>query len=239
MKAIKSHDLKNAVDALLAGKPVSVPTTRSWLLDQVGREAEGCGNAWRNAMPSRSPSSQSTSQAWPSFRETRQKKLLLVNLWATWCGPCVSELPELVTMNRMYRGRNFQFVTISMDDIGKRDEALKVLGENHVAATNFILSEDGRDSFAEKSIRIARPSAVYAPDSARRQDHLSQDGRHRADRGQAGHRRLPGTNREVKQWTKTFSSTPPERPEDSCSIIRETMDDDIRNRATRSRPRCW
>ncbi len=77
------------------------------------------------------------------------KKLLLVNLWATWCGPCVAELPELVTMNRMYRGRNFQLVTISLDDVAKQEEALKVLKENHVAATNFILSADDRDTFAE------------------------------------------------------------------------------------------
>ena len=77
------------------------------------------------------------------------KKLLLVNLWATWCGPCVAELPELVTMNRMYRSRNFQLVTISLDDVGKREEALKVLKENHVAATNYILNEDNRDAFAE------------------------------------------------------------------------------------------
>lgn len=35
------------------------------------------------------------------------KKLLLVNVWATYCGPCVTELPEFVTTNRMYRRRNF------------------------------------------------------------------------------------------------------------------------------------
>ena len=72
-----------------------------------------------------------------------------MNLWATWCGPCVAELPELVTMNRMYRRRNFQLVTISLDEPGKQDEALKVLKENHVAATNYILNSTDRDKFAE------------------------------------------------------------------------------------------
>jgi thiol-disulfide isomerase/thioredoxin len=74
-------------------------------------------------------------------------KLLLVNLWATWCGPCVSELPEIVNLNRMYRKRKFQLVTISVDDIDKRDEALKVLKENKVAMTNYILSSPDRDAF--------------------------------------------------------------------------------------------
>src|SRR4029077_20100538 len=77
------------------------------------------------------------------------KKLLVVNLWATWCGPCVAELPELVTMNRMYRGRNFQLVTISLDDVAKREDASRVLKENHVSAANTILNVDDRDKFAE------------------------------------------------------------------------------------------
>ena len=59
---------------------------------------------WRNGTPSRSPSNRSTWPAWPSSSRTTPRSSVLVNLWATWCGPCVAELPELVTMNRMYRG---------------------------------------------------------------------------------------------------------------------------------------
>ena len=35
------------------------------------------------------------------------KKLRLVNVWATWCGPCVIEFPDLVSLHRIYRGRDF------------------------------------------------------------------------------------------------------------------------------------
>ena len=52
-------------------------------------------------------------------------------------------------MNRMYRGREFQLVTISLDELAKKDEALRVLKENHVAGSNSILNVDDRDKFAE------------------------------------------------------------------------------------------
>src|SRR5260370_11023252 len=77
------------------------------------------------------------------------KKLLLVNVWATWCGPCVAELPELVTMNRMYRRRPFQFVTISLDAPDKDEATLKVLREKHVSATNYRAAIKDRDRFAD------------------------------------------------------------------------------------------
>jgi peroxiredoxin len=149
VKAIKSHDLKNAVDAMLAGKPVPVEITRVF----------GCSTKWAE----KQKDAQKSLAKWEAepvalepidlagvskLAKNDTKKLRLVNLWATWCGPCVSELPELVTMNRMFRGRDFQLVTISLDDVAKQDDALKVLKENHVAATNFILSSDDRDAFA-------------------------------------------------------------------------------------------
>lgn len=41
-------------------------------------------------------------------------KPLLVNFWATWCGPCREEFPDLVEINEEYRGR-IDFITISLD----------------------------------------------------------------------------------------------------------------------------
>ena len=47
-------------------------------------------------------------------------KLRLINVWATWCGPCTVEFPDLVTIHRMYRGREFEVVTISSDPADAR-----------------------------------------------------------------------------------------------------------------------
>ena len=149
-KPVKSHDAKNAVDALLADKDVAVATTR----------VPGCSTKWAD----KEADARKSLERWNAepvslepidlagvarLAKNDTKKLLLINLWATWCGPCVAELPELVTMNRMYRGRNFQLVTISLDDLAKKEDALRVLRENRVAGSNTILRVDDRDKFAE------------------------------------------------------------------------------------------
>jgi thiol-disulfide isomerase/thioredoxin len=43
-------------------------------------------------------------------------KVVVVNMWATWCGPCVMEFPELVKLDRTYRGRGVAVVGLSMDE---------------------------------------------------------------------------------------------------------------------------
>ena len=40
-------------------------------------------------------------------------KVVLVNFWATWCIPCRSEIPELVKLQRQYRGRGLQIIGIT------------------------------------------------------------------------------------------------------------------------------
>jgi peroxiredoxin len=150
VKKVKSQDAKNAVEALLVGKPVPVATTRVF----------GCSTKWADKQADARRSlarwdaepvtlNPIDNDAVAKLAKNDTKTLLVVNLWATWCGPCVAELPEFVTMNRMYRHRNFQLITISLDDIDKKDEALEVLRKNHVSATNYILSSSDRDQFAE------------------------------------------------------------------------------------------
>jgi thiol-disulfide isomerase/thioredoxin len=149
-KTIKSHDARNAIDALLAGKPVPVEKTRvfgcSTKWSDKREQARQALERWDAEPVSLEPID---NDALAKLVKNDTKSLLLVNLWATWCGPCVSELPELVTINRMYRGRDFRLVTISLDDLTDKDAALKILRTHHVAAANYVSSSTDRDKFAE------------------------------------------------------------------------------------------
>ena len=150
VKTVKSHDARNAIDALLGRKPVPVEKTRvfgcstKWAEKQ--EDAKQALAKWDAEPVTLSPLDEADLA---KLVKNDTKKLLLVNVWATWCGPCVAELPEFVTMNRMYRRRPFQLVTISLDAPDKDEATLKVLREKHVSATNYRAAIKDRDRFAD------------------------------------------------------------------------------------------
>jgi len=47
-----------------------------------------------------------------------QGKISIVNFWATWCGPCVIEIPEFIALQQEGSDRPFQLIGVSMDDMG-------------------------------------------------------------------------------------------------------------------------
>lgn len=49
---------------------------------------------------------------------SRRNKVVLVNVWATWCGPCRFEIPELQRIHNAYAARNFEVVGVSVDESG-------------------------------------------------------------------------------------------------------------------------
>jgi len=150
VKTVKSHDARNAIEALLAGRPVPVQKTRVF----------GCSTKWSDKREDAKRSIEKWNAEPVALRDidaagaaklaqNDSKKLRLINVWATWCGPCVVELPELVTMNRMYRGRSFEMITISMDTPDRKKRALEMLTKLHVSSANWIYSGEDKDKLAD------------------------------------------------------------------------------------------
>jgi peroxiredoxin len=150
VRTVTSHDARNAIDALLAGKKVPVERTRTFgcstKWSEKRADAEASLEKWNKEPVTLQPFDE---RALEEIINNDTEELLLVNVWATWCGPCIVELPHFVEMNRMYRHRKLKLVTISMDEPEQQEAALDVLKTQHVAATNYMSTIADRDRFAD------------------------------------------------------------------------------------------
>ena len=135
------EDLRNAIDAVLIGKDPDPATTKVF----------GCSMKW-------SWKKEYTDQLYKKWAalpvsvdeisvegvkdliQNKGQKLRLINVWATWCGPCTMEFPDFITIDRMYRGRDFEFVSISTDKPERKEKALSFLKEQEASNKNFIFS---------------------------------------------------------------------------------------------------
>jgi thiol-disulfide isomerase/thioredoxin len=139
---ITVSDTRNAIDALLAGQPVPVETTKvfgcsvKWA-EKRGWLAEG-QKKWAAEEVSLAPIDEAGLKA---NTKNEGGKLRLINVWATWCGPCVVEFPDLITVNRTFRGRGLETITVSADPPEKRDAALAFLKEKQASTRNYIFDK--------------------------------------------------------------------------------------------------
>ena len=63
-------------------------------------------------------------------------KALLINFWATWCGPCKVETPWLVDLRNQYAPKGFEVLGVSTDDIDRDD--VKMLGSEKKEIADFV-----------------------------------------------------------------------------------------------------
>lgn len=58
-------------------------------------------------------------------------KILVVNFWATWCGPCRDEMPEFMQLQHQYRDKGVQFVGIAVDNPQAAADFVKKMAINY------------------------------------------------------------------------------------------------------------
>lgn len=137
------EDVRKAVDEVLAGSQVTTPVTKVF----------GCSVKWSW----KDEYTKKLNKEWAEQPVTLEQvgvdfitelianksdKVRMINVWASWCGPCLMEMPDMVITDRMYRHRAFELITISADKPEKMSEVLRVLTQNQASNRNYIFNKD-------------------------------------------------------------------------------------------------
>ena len=135
----KGEDLHNAIDAVLAGGNPNPATTKVF----------GCSMKWSwkkeytdqlykkwAALPV--PLEELSTDGIKELIQNKGQKLRLINVWATWCGPCTMEFPDFITIDRMYRGRDFEFISRSTDKPERKEKVLAFVKGQEASNKNYI-----------------------------------------------------------------------------------------------------
>lgn len=138
---VKTTDGPNAVRALLGGLPVPIAVTKP----------HGCSVKWMeksaavrefNAQWENTPVTLETIDVAAVTKLARNdtKNYRIVNVWATWCAPCVQEFPGLVSVGWRLSMRPAELITISLDDPKHQEQAQKFLQKNHAGVPSRLMA---------------------------------------------------------------------------------------------------
>jgi peroxiredoxin len=135
----KVPDARNALDAVLAGTRVPVEKTPTVGCSVKWLDKEALHDAELKAIEKEPvPLAKVNLEQLQELKKNATGKTLLVNFWATWCGPCVAEFPELQKTWRMYRKRPFELVTVSINYPDEEKGVRAFLEKQHASTRNLL-----------------------------------------------------------------------------------------------------
>jgi peroxiredoxin len=140
---VKSQDARDAIEALLANREVVVKHTGVF----------GCSTKWKEKEASRLAAikrieaqpvklEMASADDLKKLRTNPTGKTLLVSFWATWCGSCIHEFPDLENTYRMYGVRDLELVTVSANMPDEKPSVIRLLEKMHASGRNLLFNSE-------------------------------------------------------------------------------------------------
>ena len=140
---VKTQEAQDAIEALLAGRPVLVTHTGAFGCSTKWQEKEALRVAYEQKLEVQPVSVEPVdTEGLKKLRANATGHLTLVSFWATWCGSCVAEFADLQDTFRMYNDRDFELVTVSANMPEEKDGVLRFLEKKHATSRNLIFASD-------------------------------------------------------------------------------------------------
>ncbi|MDO5104755.1 TlpA disulfide reductase family protein [Capnocytophaga sp.] len=77
-------------------------------------------------------------------------KFVYIDVWATWCGPCIREIPELKKVEQKYHSKNIEFVSISIDEPKHHQKWHDFVTSEGLVGTQLIADNAWQSDFVKK-----------------------------------------------------------------------------------------
>jgi peroxiredoxin len=143
------HDTRDALDALLAGREPAVTRTKVFGCSIKWREKAADNLRWREKVAQEPVTLEKADPAAVHALRTANGKVRMINVWATWCGPCVAEFDELIEQNLRFRHRDFELVTVSADYPDQQARVQKFLQAHHASTRNLMYATPDKYAYIE------------------------------------------------------------------------------------------
>lgn len=108
-----------------------------------------------------------TFEQWQRELAALEGRIVVVDMWATWCVPCVERFPKMVELYREYSPRGVVFVSICLDDREDAEavaHAREFLREQQATFANYLMDEVVTEGFVKLDLLGIPAVYIYAPD---------------------------------------------------------------------------
>ncbi|MGB5419440.1 TlpA family protein disulfide reductase, partial [Algibacter sp.] len=77
-------------------------------------------------------------------------KYVYIDVWATWCGPCIQQIPHLQEVEKKYHGKNIEFVSISIDKPNDYEKWKTMVNEKQLGGIQLFADNDWESAFVRE-----------------------------------------------------------------------------------------